>query len=112
MASVTTQPTSSDVQHQWAELAKEIEDHRAAYYVQDAPTVSDGEYDRLVRELEELEERYPQLRRPESPTQTVSRQAATTFDHDEHAERMLSLDNVFSVEELRTWIEQIGRVHV
>jgi len=103
---VTTQPTSSDVQHQWAELAKEIEDHRAAYYVQDAPTVSDGEYDRLVRELEELEERYPQLRRPESPTQTVGGQAATTFAPVEHAERMLSLDNVFSVEELRTWIER------
>lgn len=103
---MTTQPTSSDVQHQWAELAKEIEDHRAAYYVQDAPTVSDGEYDRLVRELEELEERYPQLRRPESPTQTVGGQAATTFAPVEHAERMLSLDNVFSVEELRTWIER------
>lgn len=103
---MTTQPTSSDVQHQWAELAKEIEDHRAAYYVRDAPTVSDGEYDRLVRELEELEERYPQLRRPESPTQTVGGQAATTFAPVEHAERMLSLDNVFSVEELRTWIER------
>lgn len=103
---MTTQPTSSDVQHQWAELAKEIEDHRAAYYVQDAPTVSDGEYDRLVRELEELEERYPQLRRPESPTQTVGGQAATTFAPVEHAERMFSLDNVFSVEELRTWIER------
>lgn len=103
---MTTQPTSSDVQRQWAELVKEIEDHRAAYYVQDAPTVSDGEYDRLVRELEDLEERYPQLRRPESPTQTVGGQASTTFSPVEHAERMLSLDNVFSVEELRTWIER------
>jgi len=103
---VTTQPISSDIQHRWTELAKEIQDHRAAYYVRDAPTISDGEYDRLVRELEDLEERYPQLRRPESPTQTVGGQASTTFSPVEHAERMLSLDNVFSIDELRTWIER------
>src|SRR5690625_4641984 len=108
MASVTTQPVSSDVQHRWTELAKEVEDHRAAYYVQDAPTVSDGEYDRLVHELEELEERYPQLRRPESPTQTVGGMASETFAPVQHAERMLSLDNVFSADELRTWIERTG----
>jgi len=101
---VTTQPASSDVQHRWTELAKEIEDHRAAYYVQDAPTISDGEYDRLVQELADLEEQFPQLRRPESPTQTVGGQASTTFAPVQHAERMLSLDNVFSIEELRTWI--------
>ncbi|HLS03778.1 MAG TPA: NAD-dependent DNA ligase LigA [Actinomycetales bacterium] len=101
---MTTQPASSDVQHRWTELAKEIEDHRAAYYVQDAPTISDGEYDRLVQELADLEEQFPQLRRPESPTQTVGGQASTTFAPVQHAERMLSLDNVFSIEELRTWI--------
>lgn len=105
---VTTQPVSSDVQHRWTQLAKEIEDHRAAYYVQDAPTVSDGEYDRLVHELEALENEYPQLRRPESPTQTVGGVASETFAPVEHAERMLSLDNVFSADELRTWIERTG----
>ena len=67
----------------------------------DAPTISDGEYDALMRELEALEERYPGLRTPDSPTQRVGGTYSTVFTAVEHLERMLSLDNAFSAEELR-----------
>jgi DNA ligase (NAD+) len=102
-------PVPDDVRHRWTDLAEEIRGHRFAYYVRDAPTVSDGEFDRLLRSLEELEEQYPSLRTPDSPTQQVGGTWSTDFEPVQHLERMLSLDNVFSVDELRAWAERVEK---
>ena len=61
----------TDIRHEWTELADEVRGHQFAYHVRDAPTVSDGEYDRLVRRLNEIEDAHPALRTPDSPTQQV-----------------------------------------
>ncbi|MBK9100541.1 MAG: NAD-dependent DNA ligase LigA [Austwickia sp.] len=96
-----------EVRHQWDELADQIRAHRFAYYVRDAPTISDGEYDALVGRLEAWETSYPQLRVPDSPTQTVGGTFATDFAAVDHRERMLSLDNVFSPLELADWAARV-----
>ncbi|BEL11661.1 NAD-dependent DNA ligase LigA [Actinoplanes sichuanensis] len=92
-----------------AELADEIREHQHRYYQLDAPTVSDAEFDLLLRELEALEAEFPELRTPESPTQTVGGTVSGDFPKVEHAERMMSLDNVFSLDELTTWAERAVR---
>jgi len=91
------------------ELAELVEEHRTHYYLDDAPTVADAEYDQLMRELEELEEQLPELRTPDSPTQNVGGYASSTFDAYEHRERLLSLDNAFSFDELEAWYARLGR---
>ncbi|MFJ4854124.1 NAD-dependent DNA ligase LigA [Streptomyces sp. NPDC088730] len=90
-------------------LAEQIEEHRFRYYVNDQPVVSDAEFDRLMRELEALEDTYPQLRTPDSPSQKVAGPYRTEFTSVEHRERMLSLDNAFDDEELATWGERVAR---
>ncbi|MDV7198176.1 NAD-dependent DNA ligase LigA [Rhodococcus kroppenstedtii] len=100
-------PASAEVIAQWQELAEEIRGHQFRYYVRDAPTISDGQFDALLRRLQDLEEQYPELRTPDSPTQLVGGGFETDFTAVDHLERMLSLDNVFDVDELRAWI---GRV--
>ena len=92
-----------------SELAKVLDEHAYRYYVLDAPTVSDAEYDALMRELAGLEERHPSLRTPDSPTQRVAGSYSTDFAPVEHLERMLSLDNVFTAEELAAWAERVAR---
>ncbi|MFI1015563.1 NAD-dependent DNA ligase LigA [Streptomyces sp. NPDC020965] len=99
----------ADARERHADLAERIEGHRFRYYVQDRPTISDGEFDTLLRSLEELEERYPALRTPDSPTQKVAGQYETDLAKVEHRERMLSLDNAFSDEELTLWAERVER---
>jgi DNA ligase (NAD+) len=100
--------TDPRARHQ--ELVQEIEAHRAAYYGEDAPTVSDAEYDALERELRELEARHPELADPDSPTQTVgSAGAPTGFASAKHRERMMSLDNAFSLAEIEAWLARVGR---
>jgi DNA ligase (NAD+) len=94
---------------QSAELAKEIEDHRYRYFVLDAPTISDGEFDALVRELEALEEEYPALRTPDSPTQRVGGTYSTRFTPVDHIVPMMSLDNAFRDEELAAWVDRVER---
>ncbi len=86
-----------------AELALELDEHSYRYHVLDQPTVSDAEYDALMRELLALEERHPGLRTPDSPSQQVGNTYSTLFTPVEHLERMQSLDNCFSVEELAAW---------
>jgi DNA ligase (NAD+) len=98
-----------EVRERHAELAEEIEGHRWRYFVQDAPTISDAEYDPLMRELEQLEEQYPELRTPDSPTQKVGGAVSTLFTAVDHAERMMSLDNAFTFDELDTWAARLGR---
>src|SRR5207253_6750875 len=89
-----------------AALAAELDDNQYRYYVLNAPTISDGEYDALLRELERLESEYPALRTPDSPTQRVGGTYSTMFTAVTHAERMLSLDNAFDNEELAAWAQR------
>lgn len=93
----------------WKELVERIEDARSRYYLKDAPTIADDEYDALFRELVELEALFPQLATGDSPTQTVGGARAEMFEPVEHLVRMLSLDNAFGVDELRTWAARIER---
>jgi DNA ligase (NAD+) len=90
-------------------LATDLDEHQYRYHVLDAPTIGDGEYDRLMRELEGLEERYPGLRTPDSPSQRVGGAYSTLFAPVEHVERMMSLDNAFSDDELVAWAERVER---
>ncbi|MFI8207097.1 NAD-dependent DNA ligase LigA [Streptomyces sp. NPDC085937] len=106
-AETTSVPAQAREQH--ATLAEQIEEHRFRYYVNDAPVVSDAEFDRLLRELEALEERYPELRTPESPTQKVAGAYETEFTSVQHRSRMLSLDNTFNDEDLAAWAERIHK---
>ncbi|MCV7222074.1 NAD-dependent DNA ligase LigA [Mycolicibacterium elephantis] len=98
----------ADVRRRWQELAEEVREHQFRYYIRDAPIISDAEFDELFRELEALEEEHPELRTPDSPTQLVGGAGfATDFTPVEHLERMLSLDNVFTPEELAAWFARI-----
>jgi DNA ligase (NAD+) len=92
-----------------AELARVIDDSQYRYYVLDQPTLADVEYDGLLRELEALEDEFPELRTPSSPTQRVGGTYSTLFTPVDHIERMLSLDNVFTVEELAAWAQRAKR---
>jgi len=100
-------PTAARERH--SELAEAIDGHRWRYYVLDTPTVSDGEFDALMRELGGLEDNYPELRTPDSPTQHVGGAVSTMFTPVEHAEPMMSLDNAFSPGELAAWVSRVER---
>jgi DNA ligase (NAD+) len=100
-------PSEARERHQ--ELSELVEDHRWRYYVLDRPTVSDAEFDTLMRELETLEEHFPDLRTPDSPTQKVGGAVSTDFTPVEHRERMMSLDNAFTEDELAAWFARIER---
>ncbi|WP_425561139.1 NAD-dependent DNA ligase LigA [Myceligenerans crystallogenes] len=100
---------SIGAQRRWADLAERIEGAREAYYQNDAPAVSDAEYDGWMRELEALEAEFPGLVTPDSPTQTVGGTAAAGFVTVAHVERMLSLDNVFGTDELAEWAAKVHR---
>jgi DNA ligase (NAD+) len=100
--------TSPEVLRQWQELAEEVREHQFRYYVRDAPIITDAEFDALLRKLAALEEQHPELRTPDSPTQLVGGAGfATEFEPAEHLERMLSLDNAFTAEELGAWATRI-----
>ncbi len=90
-------------------LREEIEYHNYRYYVLDAPVISDAEYDALMRELKELEEKYPELVTPDSPTQRVGFPPAKEFRQVEHAEPMLSLDDAFTEEEVLEFDKRVKR---
>src|SRR5438552_11801 len=85
------------------ELRSGIRYHDYRYYVLNAPEIGDSEYDRLFRELRNLEEQFPELVTPDSPTQRVAGEVSAAFGVVEHREPMLSLGNVFNGDELRTW---------
>ncbi len=90
-------------------LREEIEYHNYRYYVLDSPVISDAEYDALMRELKELEEKYPELVTPDSPTQRVGFPPAKEFRQVPHAEPMLSLDDAFSEEEVYEFDRRVKR---
>ncbi len=100
----------AEVLHEWTDVAELATAAQFAYHVRDAPTISDAEYDTLIRRLGELESAYPALMTPESPTQQVGGAAfSTDFRAVDHLERMLSLDNCFSPEELAAWAARVAR---
>jgi DNA ligase (NAD+) len=103
-------PDLAEAKVEAEQLTTRILDLRDQYYEKNASTVSDAEYDALVRRLDTLERAHPELQKADSPTQTVGGRAETTmFTPVTHAERMLSLDNVFSEDELREWATKIER---
>jgi DNA ligase (NAD+) len=106
----TPVPATETARHEWTDLAEQATAAQFAYHVKDAPTISDGDYDALIRRLNELEEEHPELRTPESPTQQVGGAVfSTDFTAVDHLERMLSLDNCFSPEELASWAARVAR---
>lgn len=92
----------------WQDLADTVREHQFRYYIKDAPIISDAEFDELFNELLALEERHPELRVPDSPTQLVGGAGfATEFAEAAHLERMLSLDDVFDRDELVAWSNRV-----
>ncbi len=89
------------------ELRSTLEEHAHRYYVLDDPTIGDDEYDALLDELRALEERHPELRRPDSPTQRVGGEPVGKLEKVRHLEPMLSLGNARSEEEMRAWVERM-----
>src|ERR1041385_7793821 len=85
------------------ELRRQIHEHNHRYYYLDDPIVSDAEYDRLLRELQEIETRHPELITPDSPTQRVGAQPSKEFGQVRHTVPMLSIDNAFNDEEVHEW---------
>ncbi|MBI4310023.1 MAG: NAD-dependent DNA ligase LigA [Candidatus Omnitrophica bacterium] len=85
------------------ELARQIEEHNHRYYAASQPIISDAEYDALLKELIALEEQYPDLKLPDSPSQRVGTKIDEMFPGVRHQVKMMSLDNTYSIEELRQW---------
>jgi DNA ligase (NAD+) len=105
---VSTQPPA-EVRAEYADLVETVRGHQFRYYVLNAPTISDAEFDQLFRRLQELEQRWPELVTPDSPTQVVGGGFSTDFAAHEHLERMLSLDNAFDIEAVRAWADRVTR---
>ena len=95
--------TFETTRDRYNDLVDRINEARAAYYDRDSPTLADADYDRMYREVEQIEERYPQLRGADSPTMSVGGGVAEGFAEAPHLAQMLSLDDVFSLEELAGW---------
>ena len=95
--------------NKWLELVGQIEEARRQYYLLDSPTISDDEYDKAFRELEKLEEKYPELVTQDSPTQSVGGEASELFEPVEHKVRMMSLEDVFDDEELEEWANRVKK---
>jgi DNA ligase (NAD+) len=107
----TTDPAGTPVaaRQRHAELAAILDEASYRYHVLDRPTIADAAYDQAMAELRTLEDEHPELRTPDSPTQRVGAAYSTEFTAVEHLERMMSLDNAFSAEELQGWADRIVR---
>ena len=99
----------SEAKQRIGELRAEIQQHDYRYYVQDAPSVPDAEYDRLMRELQALESEYPEFITPESPSQRVGGEPLDGFEAVRHGTPMLSLANAFSEEEIHQFHDRVSR---
>ena len=100
---------STNPRHAMTELINEIRDHQFKYYVLDQPTITDAQFDELLRKLQVLEDKNPELREPDSPTQHVGGGFATQFEQRDHIEKMMSLDNVFDLQELASWFDRVEK---
>ncbi len=100
---------SNEARHRIFELTQEIRDHQFKYYVLDAPTITDAQFDKLLKELGELEAKNPELLEPDSPSLGVGGGFATTFTQHDHIEKMMSLDNVFDSDELAAWFDRVEK---
>ena len=92
-----------------AELTQEIRDHQFKYYVLDNPSISDAEFDALLKELQGLEAKYPELLEPDSPSLGIGGGFSTSFASHDHIEKMMSLDNVFDTQELESWFDRVEK---
>ncbi|MDQ3591089.1 MAG: NAD-dependent DNA ligase LigA, partial [Actinomycetota bacterium] len=101
---------SVDLRSRVEELREQVRYHNRRYHIEDAPEISDAEYDALYKELEELEAAYPELVTPDSPTQRVGGEPLEGFEQVRHAVPMLSLANARKVEELREWDARVRRL--
>ena len=104
---LTQVPDDARTRHR--DLSEQLDGYAFAYYVQDAPLVSDGQYDELMGELTAIEAAHPALVTPDSPSQKVNGGFGATFAPVTHPERMQSLDNVFSSDELSAWADRVVR---
>ena len=100
---------SNAARHRIEELTTEIRDHQFKYYVLDAPTISDAQFDLLLKELSALEADHPELLAPDSPSLGIGGGFATTFTQHDHIEKMMSLDNVFDLDELGSWFDRVEK---
>ncbi|MCQ1987854.1 NAD-dependent DNA ligase LigA [Arthrobacter sp. zg-Y844] len=102
----TDAPPAEDLREEYQTLADQVRRYRFAYYNEDAPLVSDAEFDRLYRRLEEIEALHPELVTNDSPTQEVGGEVSAAFSPVEHLQRMYSLEDVFSLDELDAWVRK------
>ena len=102
--------TKHEAKKRIKELREYLNYHNHRYYVLDDPEISDFAYDKLMRELQELEETYPEFLTPNSPSQRVGAAALDSFHSVEHAVPMLSLDNVFGEDEMRDFDARVKRL--
>jgi DNA ligase (NAD+) len=102
----TATPEARD-EHQ--QLSEDVEEARWRYFVLDDPTLDDADYDKRLRRLQELEAEFPELQTPDSPTQKVGGAVSTEFTAVDHLQRMESLDNAFTYEELQSWYARLAR---
>ena len=99
----------ANIQKQIEQLRAEIRHHDVLYYVQNAPEITDQQYDKLFAELKQLETKHPELITPDSPTQRVSEQPVEGFETVPHAVPMLSIDNTYNEDELRKFDERVAK---
>jgi DNA ligase (NAD+) len=100
---------TNKARHRIIELTQEIRDHQFKYYVLDAPSITDAQFDALLKELQALEAKHPELLEPDSPSLGVGGGFATTFEQHDHIEKMMSLDNVFDGDELASWFDRVEK---
>ena len=100
---------SNTARHRIDQLTTEIRDHQFKYYVLDAPTITDAQFDQLLKELSALEAEHPELLAPDSPSLGIGGGFATTFTQHDHIEKMMSLDNVFDLDELSSWFDRVEK---
>jgi DNA ligase (NAD+) len=102
--------TLSEAKTRHSQLVEEIRRHDHSYYVLAQPSISDQEYDRLYRQLIDLEQKFPELTTSDSPTQRVGGEPLKAFKPLQHRQPMLSLDNTYSQEELREFVNRVQRL--
>jgi DNA ligase (NAD+) len=105
-----TEPSTAELERRADELRRQLHDANYRYYVLDDPSITDAEYDRLLRELKEIEAGHPELVAPDSPTLRIGAEPSEHFDKVRHLAPMFSLDNAFDADELRGWERRNARI--